>query len=220
MGQGRKRVFFMVAAALLVSAAPAYAQEIKDEIPHKANGTWAWGLRIGAPLPVGTVGNRQYSLAPALPHLSDTLTVGVLASGFIERALGDYVRGGLEIAWADSTVAELVTERDFISFFYGPYIRIVPFPGRITPYAVASAELYHSFANGLPGFNPVTATPIAGLQELRENAGFTYSVGGGIEGAITKEYAVLVESRFRHYLQGGADPKQLEFMLGFHIWID
>jgi len=214
--------------ALLFAAGPARAEEIVDEIPPHAGAPWAWGFRCGAEMHVGEVASRRYSVfpRPAGAPTSDKLFEGINVAAFLERTLQDHARLGLEIGVMDAVAGELTYERDFTTLHYGPYLRLSALPGRISPYLMGAAQIYHGFAKGpaiaqfpaLLAAMPAAATYYP-LGELNNPVGFTWALGGGLEFPITQEFTFAVDSRYRRFLQGGADPKVVELTLMVHVWM-
>lgn len=202
-----RAVFVAFALIVNVMAVPALAEDFSDEIPEGAGGTWLVGIRTGAEFHVGRVGDIYYDLK-ATPGFFDgkQLFEGPDMTAFVEYTLSDHLRIGFEAGAQVAVIGEKSYEEHFTTVVWGPYLRAVALPGRTSPYALISAQLYHGFAGG-------------DMSELDEPANFTYSVGGGLEVPLSRDVEVSFEGRFRHFNQGGSDPKIVEALLGVQFWL-
>ena len=204
------RHFFitMLAIALALTPQLCRADDFSDEIPEGAGGKWLVGFRAGAEFHVGRVSENVYL------HLNkySALTAGQLyegpdMTGYVEYTLSDHFRAGFEAGAQVAVIGEAANEKHLTTIVWGPYLRAIAFPGKISPYALASAQLYHGFAGGA-------------LRALRVPAAFTYSLGGGLEVPLSRDVGLGFEGRFRHFAQEGSDPKVIEALMMVQFWLE
>lgn len=204
------RHIFITMLALLLALTPQLcrADDFSDEIPEGAGGKWLVGFRAGAEFHVGRVGDNYYQLKASLPTPDlEMLFEGPDIMGYAEYTLSDHLRAGFEAGAQVAVIGEAANEEHFTTIVWGPYLRAVAFPGKITPYALVSAQLYHGFAGGA-------------MKPLAVPAAFTYSLGGGLEVPLSRDVGLGFEGRFRHFAQEGSDPKVIEAQMMVQFWLE
>ncbi len=204
------RALTCIAIAALGTAlggvAPARAQDTSGEGEPPA---WAVGFRLGNERQQGAVDDAYNS----------QLFPGPSGSLFVERTLHARLRLGFAVGAADSTVGGgQQLEHDFARLFYEPYLRIVAFPGHLTPYVLGSAGVYHAFAGDY--FEVPQPGRPAALPLDQRAGGFTWSAGGGFDIPVVDDFTFGVEARFREYfLSDRPNAKTIEILIAPHLWV-
>ena len=209
-----RHALLTAALVLLTLAAPARADDFSDEIPAGAGGLWQVGIRVGAEFHVGEIGSTYYLLKPRYPvglfglfiPDAEQLHEGPDVTGFVEYTLSDHFRVGFEAGAQVAVIGEAFFEEHFTTIVWGPYLRVVAFPGKPTPYGILAGQIYHGFAGG-------------SMSALAQPIGLTWAGGGGLELPLTPDVAISFEGRFRQYEQGGTDPKIVEALLVTQFWL-